>query len=168
MNSPALRRWLGAGLGPGFLPVAPGTWGSLATMLVLLALLGLEGWSGGVGGSDMAWMVGLPVFLVLLFWAGCRLGDRAEQDWGRPDPGSFVLDEVVGQGLAVLPLLPGPLDPLGAAVAFAAFRVFDIAKPPPCRQLEERHGGFGIMADDVAAGVYAAVVVLVVQWVRGM
>lgn len=102
---------------------------------------------------------------LLLLVLGVVLGDRAEQDWGRPDPGAFVLDEVVGQMLALTPLLAGPLPPVHTALAFAAFRFFDVVKPPPCRALERLGRGLGIMADDVAAGIYAfAVVALTVRW----
>jgi phosphatidylglycerophosphatase A len=82
------------------------------------------------------------------------------EDWGEEDPGAFVLDEVVGQGLALLPLLtalPAPLPPLPLAAGFLLFRVLDVIKPPPCRRLESLPGGLGIMADDLMAGAYAAV-----------
>ena len=62
----------------------------------------------------------------------------------------------------MLVLLPGPLPPVGFAVAFIAFRLFDVLKPPPCRRLEGLPGGLGIMADDVAAGLYATIVVAAV------
>jgi phosphatidylglycerophosphatase A len=91
-----------------------------------------------------------------------RIGDRAAGDWDGEDPGAFVLDEVVGQGIALFPLLallPGPLPLLPTLAAFVLFRIFDVLKPPPCRRLEELPGGLGIMADDLMAGVYAAVCV---------
>ena len=106
-------------------------------------------------------MTRLLASLALLFGLGCWVGNHAVTDFGRKDPGAFVLDEVVGQGLPLLPLLPGPLDPLGLVAAFVLFRVFDIAKPPPCRRLERLPGGLGIMADDVAAGGFAVLGVLI-------
>ncbi|NTV81952.1 MAG: phosphatidylglycerophosphatase A, partial [Candidatus Aminicenantes bacterium] len=82
---------------------------------------------------------------------------------GRPDPGRIVIDEVVGQLLA-LAFLPGAWVPV--AVAFALFRFFDIIKPWPIRRLERLPGGWGIMADDVGAGLAAAVLGrLILLWI---
>ncbi len=94
----------------------------------------------------------------VLLALGIAVGNHAAHDWGREDPGSFVLDEVVGQMLALLPVLPGPLSWPRALLAFVLFRIFDVLKPPPCRRLESLPGGLGIMADDVAAGAFAAAV----------
>ncbi len=153
----ALRRLLGSACGAGHLPGAPGTWGSLVTVLLLLALSGLDGAFAGAGVSfSLATATGLVVVLLLL---GVVLGGHAARDYGTEDPGAFVLDEVVGQLVALLPVIaagPGPLPPLQVALALLLFRAFDIAKPPPCRALEELPGGAGIMADDVMAGLYAA------------
>ena len=152
----ALRRLLGSGLGAGLLPGAPGTWGSLATLLVAAALLGVRGaglaWDGVLAGSAVG--VGLAALGATLL--GVLVGQRAEADFGRKDPGAFVLDEVAGQLLALLPLLPGVPSALGLAGAFLLFRLFDILKPWPCRALEALPGGVGIMADDLMAGAYAA------------
>ena len=85
-----------------------------------------------------------------------------------PAPGACGLDEVVGQGLALWPVVMQSLHQARTppwwwlALAFVAFRVFDIAKPPPVRQAERLHGGVGIMADDVVAGLFAIVVVWLV------
>jgi phosphatidylglycerophosphatase A len=180
----AARRFLSTGCGVGWLPVAPGTWASAATVLLFALLFGVRGAWGPLlalpaSGADLspdvagtgpasavpspadAWrVIGiLLAALALLFAAGVWLGNRAPADFGASDPGAFVLDEVVGQGLALLPLLPGAMSPWGALASFALFRVFDIRKPPPCARLEKLHGGLGIMADDVMAGLYAAAVV---------
>jgi len=155
------RRWFGAAGGLGFAPLAPGTWGSLGAALAAAGLCGVRGWfEGPVGLAGPALLVALAAVLLALTVLGVRLGDRAGQDWGRDDPGGFVLDEVVGQLLALAPALATGLAPLTLAAGFLAFRLFDIVKPPPCRRLEALHGGVGIMADDLVAGVYAAVVVL--------
>lgn len=161
------RRLVGTAFGLGWLPGAPGTWGSLGMVVLAGAVFGIEGWISGLLPADGRW-VGAPMWgaalglLTLAFLLGVLVGRHAVSDYGRDDPGAFVWDEVVGQGLALLPMLPGPLSPLGVAAAFIAFRVFDIAKPPPVRQLERLHGGLGIMADDVAAGLYA---MAIVAWV---
>ncbi len=166
--SPA-RRWLGAGGGLGFLPWAPGTWGSLGTALLAALVFGLEGpgeaWVGSgliaqLGARDeLLVLAGVLAFLALVLIVGVWVGNRAHTDWRTHDPGQFVLDEVVGQGLALLPLLPGPLDAPRLLLAFLAFRVFDVWKPTPCRQLERLPGGTGIMADDLMAGLYAMLIV---------
>jgi len=169
-----LRRWASTACGIGWLPRAPGTWASAATALLFALLFGIAGVSeplafvhpgqGPVPApapAEAVWLLRGFVLaaLVLIFAGGVWLGNRASRDFGVSDPGPFVLDEVVGQGLALLPLLPGPLPGWGVLVAFALFRLFDIWKPPPCGALERLHGGLGIMADDVMAGVYAAAIV---------
>ncbi|MCB9898313.1 MAG: phosphatidylglycerophosphatase A [Planctomycetes bacterium] len=157
------RRALGTAGGLGLLPKAPGTWGSLGTVLVAVPLLGLAGGPAGVlpAEAGAARLVVLAA-CALLFAIGVRVGDRAPTDFGTEDPGAFVLDEVVGQLLALLPALGSPIPWWKYLAAFALFRLFDVTKPPPCRRLESLHGGLGIMADDVAAGVYAALVLLLV------
>ncbi len=169
-NGSPLRRWLGTACGPGYLPGAPGTWGSLATLLVVAWLVGVEGWFDGFLAAPAADAPALltqqaPFALatLLLFVLGVALGHKAHIDWGRHDPGAFVVDEVVGQLIPLLPLLAGPLPPFGAALAFVLFRLFDITKPPPCRWLERLPGGVGIMADDVAAGLLAAIGVVLLS-----
>jgi len=157
------RRLLGSALGAGRLPIAPGTWGSAVTLIAMAALHGVAGWWGGLLPVATTWRVAALAWAAALFAIavlGLRIGDRAAEDWGEEDPGAFVLDEVVGQGLALLPLLyalPAPLPPLPLAAGFLLFRVLDVIKPAPCRRLEGLPGGLGIMADDLMAGAYAAV-----------
>jgi phosphatidylglycerophosphatase A len=82
---------------------------------------------------------------------------------GREDPGYVVLDEVAGQWIALIAIRP---DALHAILALVLFRIFDIAKPWPVRRLERLHGGTGIMADDLAAGVLAlACGLLLARWI---
>jgi phosphatidylglycerophosphatase A len=90
---------------------------------------------------------------------GIPAGTRVAQETGRDDPGHVVIDEVAGQWIA---LVACPVNLAHVALAFLLFRVFDIVKPWPARQLENLHGGTGIMLDDVAAGIYALLVMLVV------
>jgi len=163
------RRLLGSALGAGLLPIAPGTWGSAVTVVVMAALHGVAGLWGGLLPVATTWRVAVLLWagvLLVIALLGLRIGDRAAEDWGEEDPGAFVLDEVVGQGLALLPLLfvlPRPLPPLPLAAGFLLFRVLDVIKPPPCRRLEGLPGGLGIMADDLMAGVYAAVGVVALR-----
>lgn len=160
----ACRRFLATAGGLGRLPLAPGTWGSLGTILLLAPVLGVAGVLPGLlpANGTEAWMLVLGAVLVITV-VGIVVGHHAQSDFGVTDPGAFVLDEVAGQLIAVLPLLPGPAAWWELALAFGAFRLFDVTKPPPCRRLESLRGGVGIMADDVAAGIFAAGLLLLVR-----
>jgi phosphatidylglycerophosphatase A len=135
--------------GAGYSPIAPGTAGSVAAipLYVLLRWLGLP-W------LDVAVIV---VLCVVGFWAGTLTA----RHYGREDPGYVVLDEVVGM---LLTLAFIPLTWVGVVIGFFLFRAFDIVKPPPARQLERLPGGFGIMMDDVMAGIYANLVLRLLVW----
>jgi phosphatidylglycerophosphatase A len=123
----------------GLFPIAPGTAGSAAALPVYVLVR-----MAGIPGLEIA------VPLVLLA-AGCWAGSVAEAHYGRTDPGYVVLDEVVGM---LVTLLFVPVSVTGAIIGFFLFRLFDIVKPFPARQCERLHGGLGIMADDVVAGIY--------------
>jgi phosphatidylglycerophosphatase A len=126
----------------GYLPVAPGTFGS-AVGLVLFALIR---WSGSVAIELGA----IALLLALGVWSG----NLAEQHFGRVDPAPVVLDEVAGM-LITLALIPVTLS--GAFVGFFIFRLFDVIKPWPANRLEALPGGLGMMADDAMAAVYGNV-----------
>jgi phosphatidylglycerophosphatase A len=129
--------------GIGLLKPAPGTWGSLAALPLGWLLLAHGG------------RITLLAAAALLFALGTWASDRHARDSGQPDPGSIVVDEVVGQWIALSAAL---LSPLSFLLAFALFRFFDIVKPPPIRQVERAlKGGLGIMTDDVMAGAAAAI-----------
>jgi len=139
---------------------------------VLLAglLLGMHGLLPGLLQPSESTRWATLALLLVLGGLGVAVGNHARADWGREDPGEFVLDEVVGQGLALLPLVHAPLRWQGALAALLLFRVFDVLKPPPCGRLERLPGGVGIMADDVAAGLYAmagVTVLAAVGWLPG-
>ncbi len=134
-----IATWFGSGLLPG----APGTWGSLAALPFGVAIL----WQFGPLGLALA----AAVLLLIGLWASARYQQALE----RKDPGEIVVDEVVGQWLA---LIPSALDPLGIILAFAFFRLFDIMKPWPASWADRSLSGApGVMLDDVFAGLYAAV-----------
>jgi phosphatidylglycerophosphatase A len=133
----------------GLFPIAPGTAGSAAA-LVLYALLR---WIGSPA-LDVA-------AIVALFAAGTWAGSVAEAQYRRTDPGYVVIDEVVGM---LITLLFVPVTWIGALVGFFLFRLFDIVKPFPARQCERLHGGFGIMTDDVVAGLYGNLALRLVVW----
>ncbi len=132
------------GFGAGLAPRAPGTAGTLAGWAIGAAVL--------TQFSPAALLACTPALFLLGVWA-CGVTGR---DLGVPDHGAMVWDEIVAF-LAVLAVVPREL--AWQAGAFVAFRVFDIAKPPPIRALERRlHGGLGVMADDVLAAAYTLVV----------
>ncbi|MDA8389877.1 MAG: phosphatidylglycerophosphatase A [Gammaproteobacteria bacterium] len=138
--------WVATALGAGLSPFAPGTMGSLAALVLWWPLLGTSAYS---------WVWAAAAI------AGVPLCGRAARALGRPDPPAVVWDEVVGMGVTLWGI---PASPLWVAAGFGLFRLFDIAKPPPLRILERLPGGFGIMADDVGAGVYARLLLGGLLW----
>lgn len=134
----------------GRLPVAPGTWGSAAAML----LAWLMAQSGMVFNSiSLMVLVAVAVTLLGILTANvvCRRGFYGER---RQDPGEIVIDEFAGYFVSIIGT-QGTVTEL--LIAFFLFRIFDIAKPWPVRNLEKYPDGYGIMLDDVMAGVYALI-----------
>jgi phosphatidylglycerophosphatase A len=139
----------------GYFPFAPGTIGSAAGLLVYL----LVWWTKSA--------IVETALILVLFAAGVWAGTTAERYFGGIDPGPVVIDEVVGM-LITLAFIPVGLS--GALAGFLLFRIFDVIKPFPAGRLEKLHGGFGVMADDAMAAVYAniALRVLIVffpEWI---
>jgi phosphatidylglycerophosphatase A len=103
--------------------------------------------------------------IVAIFVAGSWSGNVAERHFGRTDPGQVVIDEVMGM---LITLFLNPVGWIGAFAGFLLFRVFDVIKPYPANRLEQLHGGFGVMADDAMAAVYANLVLrAALRWVIG-
>ena len=138
----AIATFFGAGL----LKPGPGTWGSIAAMLLWAAL------SMGAHAAAMIVTLALIAGIVLSIALGVPAATVAARESGREDPGFVVIDEVAGQWIA---LLGCPADWKHGLIALALFRLFDITKPFPARQLENLPEGWGIVLDDVAAGLYA-------------
>ena len=158
--------------GVGYLPLAPGTWGSIVGVGVFLFLRFLvqEFYRRFGAGHDLILLnpqVGfLALELVVILGVtllGVWAASHTERLIGRKDPGKVVIDEVSGQMIALLPVPLFFVRPwaMWVIISFTLFRFFDIVKPYPARRLEALHGGLGIMADDVIAGAYAAVVTAV-------
>jgi phosphatidylglycerophosphatase A len=137
--------------GCGYSPIGPGTAGSLGAILVAWALHELAGW-------PPIWFAGLALALA---GPGIWAADVTAKASGCKDPGLVVVDEVVGQWLTLAAAPTFQLIPV--LCAFFLFRLLDIWKPFPARQLEALQGGWGIMADDVMAGAYGALVL----WLLG-
>ena len=141
--------FIATGAGSGYLPVAPGSWGSAVGVLLWLAV------------SRLA----MPTYLAVLgalFVIGVFSAGAAEKIVDRGDPGLVVIDEIVGQliTLAVAPHHPGAV-----LAGFVLFRLFDILKPFPVGWIDSHlHGGLGIMLDDVAAALYALLVLQLGLW----
>ena len=126
----------------GYLPIAPGTWASLATTALVYFI-------------RPYWQA--PVYLQLViifvvFLLGIPAASHAEKHFKKEDPGYCVIDEVVGQMISLL-LIPHSIGLYAAS--FFLFRFFDILKPFPIKHLEKAPRGIGIMIDDVAAGLYS-------------
>ncbi len=148
-----LARLIATWFGCGYFPKGPGTMGSLGALLVALAIAYFTDWNPLV-------FVGVSaVALLPAIWAA----DRMAHDTGSKDPQTVVVDEVVGQWIA-LAAAPNLLEWKWWLAAFLLFRVFDIVKPPPVRALERIPGGAGIVLDDVGAGLYAALVLALSGW----
>ena len=134
---------IATGFYSGYLPKAPGTWGSLVGLLLffLLHTLSLEVYLAVVAG----------IFVLGTFAAG-----EAEKIMDRKDPGLVVIDEIVGMLITMIAI---PATPLAMGLGFILFRIFDIWKPFPIRLIDQRfHGGLGIMLDDVVAGIYSLII----------
>ncbi len=143
--------WIASGLGLGFLPLAPGTWGSLAGIP-----LGI-------------WLLHFPVWASVLFCFALALAfspivKKATLDLDNDDAPQFILDEIIGQAVSLLSLkkfalVNTDLLPVSYIVwSFVLFRIFDIFKPFPANLLDRQKTVFGLFGDDLVAGLYAALV----------
>jgi phosphatidylglycerophosphatase A len=133
-----------ATFGVGYLPLIPGTFGSMVGVAIFLLLV--------------YWPLQLAFILVIVV-LGVWAASRTERLLGLKDPGKVVVDEVAGQMISLMPvafLAHGPWI-VWVIVSFNLFRLFDIFKPYPARRFEALPGGFGIMADDLVAGIYGAI-----------
>jgi phosphatidylglycerophosphatase A len=145
----ALARLIATWFYCGLAPVAPGTVGSIAAIAIAFAL-------------NYYWNVGplaIGALGVLIAIPGIWAADVTAKASGKKDPQIVVVDEVVGQWITIAGagFSNGPLNWKSWLLALALFRLFDIWKPPPVRQLERLPGGLGIVADDAMAGVYGAI-----------
>ncbi len=137
------------GFGSGLMPVAPGTWGTLAAMPVYLLI------------AHTAW----PIYLtltVLAFFLGVFICDKVSSELGVHDFSGIVWDEVVGY---LLTMCSAPVGLGWMLLGFCLFRLFDIWKPEPIRMVDQRvKGGLGIMLDDVLAAVPAFLIMQLFIW----
>ena len=146
---------IATGGGAGFAPKAPGTAGSIVGVLIYLLIEVLHG--------AAYYPHAIIFFLIVGIWASSRV----EHLWGH-DAQRIVIDEVVGQ-MITFGIAAGryQLSAFYILLGFGLFRLFDIWKPFPIRRLEGLKGGFGVVADDVGAGLYALAVLTLVRYVYG-
>jgi len=138
--------WIGTVFYIGKLPLAPGTWASIFAVLCWYFLF-----------QSVNHFV-LPAISIFLFLIGGIASDTIVKHSKENDPSKIVIDEWVGQWVALFMM---PVNIRTGVVAFIAFRIFDIIKPGPVRKIENIPGGWGVMADDVMAGIMAYFVVLI-------
>ncbi len=132
--------FIATGFGSGYLPFAPGTWGSLVALPIHFLLIMLV--------PQYYWLGLGIIFVIAVSTAG-----SAEKIFDRKDPGAVVIDEIIGMLIA---LIGAPATPLAWGSAFLLFRLFDIWKPFPASWVDRHlNGGLGIVLDDVIAGGYA-------------
>lgn len=154
--------------GVGYIPGAPGTYGSLAAVAIYLGIGWLET-PATTSGAGAGWNLGLVLFLISAFhlvingvalvtfiFAGIWASGRSIPLLGNDDPSEAVVDEVIGQ-LITFCFVPFGLSWPFILAGFLLFRLFDIWKPYPINNLQNLSGGLGICADDIVAGVYAGI-----------
>ena len=152
-----IKALLVTGLGGGYFPIAPGTVGSAVVAAAFFLVVYLSG-------GDVALVNGVLVGILVFSCVVCvALGNFTERAFGKKDPGQCVIDEWAGQAVALLgaPLSGAELVPTltVTAIGFFAFRFFDILKPFPARRMEKLPKGWGVLCDDLIAGLYALAIV---------
>jgi phosphatidylglycerophosphatase A len=144
-------RWLiyliGTGFFSGYSPVAPGTAGSVVGLALLFIIPGFSGWK-------------LLLGCILAFFIGVPAATQIERFEKKKDCGLIVIDEIVGMWITFL-YIPGNIKLIGWIAGFLLFRLFDIIKPFPAHRSQNLKAGWGVMVDDVIAGVYANLVLQV-------
>ena len=138
---------LATGFGAGYVPIAPGTAGTLVAIPIFFVLSSIP----------------FPLYeltILTFFFFGSWISGEAQRGWGKKDDPRIVIDEIMGYLIKMLWLLKTSLFII---LGFFLFRFFDIVKPPPIRLLEKVKGGYGVVLDDVLAGVYANIVLQLIR-----
>ena len=143
-----LITFLATGFGSGLAPFAPGTFGTLVGVVICLLCLPLP------------WPLRLLTVLTLSALS-IYVAQRAEKIYQKKDDQRIVIDEIVGFQITMLPVA---ITILHLGVGFVLFRIFDILKPFPINNLQRLPGGWGVVIDDVAAGIYAAVILFALNY----
>lgn len=135
-------------LGTGYLPLMPGTFASFAYLLLHLFVV-----------KDLPSYIHL-FLIVVIFYIGVIFSSKAEEIFERKDPRTVVIDEVLGQMVSLF-LIPSRTAPL--IIGFILFRIFDVVKPFPCFEVQRIKGGWGIMLDDLFAGIWANIFLRIIM-----
>ena len=143
--------------GAGYFPVAPGTAGAVVGVLIFWLMHQIY---FSVYEDPQVFLLLFIGMILLFLYLGVIATDHLEKEWGK-DPSKVVMDEVIGVWIALLFV---PVTWVNLLLAFALFRLFDIWKPLFIRKLEAIKGGWGVMLDDVLAGVYANIVLQVILY----
>jgi phosphatidylglycerophosphatase A len=145
-----LEKIIGSGFYTGYIPVASGTFGSVVAILIYL-----------IPGFEQ--LIIIVPFTVLFIFYGIFVGNKFEVKYGK-DPAECTVDEIVGTWISLLAL---PKTILIVIATFLLWRILDIIKPPPARNLERLKGGLGIMIDDVISGIYTLIIMHLVVYLIG-
>lgn len=143
-----LKKLLSSGFYTGYIPFAPGTFGSFAALLIFL-----------IPGFENIYII-LPI-TIITFFIGIKLGNYFEVIYGK-DPKQFTLDEFVGTWITFLFI---PQNFMQITIGFIVWRILDIVKPYPANKLESLKGGLGIMIDDVVSGLYSLVIMVIFNFI---
>ncbi len=144
------EKLIGSGFYTGYIPVASGTFGSLAAIVIYL-----------IPGFEKLYII-IPVTLLLFFY-GKLVGDKFEIVYEK-DPAECTVDEIVGTWISLIAL---PKTFFIVLTAFLIWRMLDIIKPPPAKNLEKLKGGMGIMIDDVVSGIYTLLIMHILVYFFG-
>ena len=154
---PFYHEMIATGLGVGHFPYGPGTMGALLAILIWYPITTMA--------NHTTWFI-ITLALILVFTLlGAWSSTVAERYWGE-DPSRVVIDEVVGQWITLL-AVPAVFSWWHVLAAFVLFRFFDIIKPLGVRKMENFNSGWGIMADDILAGCYGAILIYllsIIEW----
>lgn len=143
-----LITFLATGFGSGLAPFAPGTMGTLVGVVICLLCLPLP------------WPMRLLIVIALLALS-IYVAGQAEKIYQKKDDQRIVIDEIIGLQITMLPVV---INVLNLCAGFVLFRIFDILKPFPIGNLQKLPGGWGVVIDDVAAGIYAGVILLALNY----
>jgi len=144
------EKFIGSGIYTGYSPYISGTVGSLAALNIYL-----------IPGFEQLFVI-IPLILIFMVY-GIYVGTKFEAEYGK-DPAQCTVDEVVGMWISLVAL---PKTVVIVASSFILWRILDIIKPPPARNLERLKGGLGIMIDDVISGIYTLIIMHLVVYLLG-
>ncbi len=151
-----IAKIIATSFGFGFAPVAPGTFGAIFGCIIVW-ILSLSGW---INVSPMNLNIILIILTIIFLLLGIWSTNELESEWGH-DPGKIVMDETIGLWISCLFI---PMTWTNLILAFILFRFFDILKPLGIKYFESWKGGYGVMFDDVVAGIYANIILQIIVY----